>query len=948
MNHLDDIPPVSGRASDIPETLAADASTVREIAGLALPERIGRYRILKRLGKGGMGAVYLAEDTQLRRKVALKVPNFGPDERPDVLERFYREARTAARLQHPHICPVFDVDQIDGRHVLTMAYLEGDTLAKLVPEFPNRPPTEAAALVRTVALALDEAHRQGIIHRDLKPANIMIDPRGRPVVMDFGLAREIEAASSELSSPGMVMGTPDYMAPEQARGDLTMMGPGCDVYSLGVVLFQLLTGTVPFQGTTMDVLAQHLRAEPPSLASRRPDTDPRLEAICRKAMAKEPSQRFLCMGEFAQALEEYERAPSAAAPAAEVERPLDRAVADALVLLRTWGWEAGVARLRERLERPGDAQPEELALLLEWLAGQPDAHERALECFKGQRQLPTLAGWALAGQAFLANSQHHFGRALQLLRQASAADPRDNILQAELSIQRAFRLYQTGELDEAIAALHVALDLCGRQHFLTGVALDVLGLVYANKNNFLAAAECFEQSLECKQRFREEVAVARSYRHLGQFCLEWGDLDRAERSFQKALQLALKSEDERGQASAFHYLGKLELYRGEREASAGRLGAAHRHQLRSAEWFDAGVSANEAAGRGPMEAHARRDRALLHLAGDRLAEAGADLDRAEALFRQGGHEEGVARVLEVRGILARRQGRFAESKRMLRAALNHFDGIADFLEAARAQLEIARTLAAAKDPRQLVVHEYLDALVRAERCRRTGMIRTIEEELRAVDEEALSRHLFRRSRGRSGDLDTASLDEGVTEVASVLFLNLRGFIPFCQGLDPGEVMRTVNQMMTDVSEVLEGHGGFVTSYLGGGFMALLRGAGHAERAVRAALDMIAVVAALNRPRAVLGLRQLPVRIGVASGSVFLGNIGTYQKMDFTAVGPAVNLAARLMRCADPTGVCVSQATYELVRQRFEFAAENPRSLDLPEIGSCPAWDAVGLKASAPA
>src|SRR5262249_37914856 len=137
-----------------------------------VPSRIGRYHVLRLLGRGGMGSVYLAEDTQLHRQVALKVPKFSSDE-PEALERFYREARTAARLQHPNICPVFDVDQVEGTHYLTMAYIEGETLASQAAAYAARPPRDAAALVLKLALALDEAHRQGIIHRDLKPSNVM-------------------------------------------------------------------------------------------------------------------------------------------------------------------------------------------------------------------------------------------------------------------------------------------------------------------------------------------------------------------------------------------------------------------------------------------------------------------------------------------------------------------------------------------------------------------------------------------------------------------------------------------------------------------------------------------------------------------------------------------------------------------------------------------------------
>src|SRR5262245_66664324 len=170
-----------------------------------LPEQFGRYHIRGLLGKGGMGEVYLAHDTQLDRLVALKVPRFRPETGSRELERFYVEARSAARLQHPHICPVFDVNEINGVHHLTMAYIEGQPLSELVAAYaPN--PREAVVLVRTLALALEEAHRQGVIHRDLKPANVMINQRGEPVIMDFGLARTVQARPAHHTHLGTVLG----------------------------------------------------------------------------------------------------------------------------------------------------------------------------------------------------------------------------------------------------------------------------------------------------------------------------------------------------------------------------------------------------------------------------------------------------------------------------------------------------------------------------------------------------------------------------------------------------------------------------------------------------------------------------------------------------------------------------------------------------------------------
>ncbi len=282
-----------------------------------LPAEFGRYRILRLLGRGGMGAVYLAQDSQLGRQVALKVPFFDVSESPQRAERFVREARSAAVLQHPNICTVFDAGQIEGQPFITMAYIGGKPLEdEIEPEAPM-PQIRAAEIVRKIALALDHAHRKGIVHRDLKPANVMMAADGEPVVMDFGLAKrvvDVDRNEVRLTRDGGLLGTPSYMAPEQVKGEVSAIGPATDIYSLGVMLFEMLTGRTPFTGGMTVVIGQILTAPAPPVKEFRPDVDSRLDAICRKAMAKEPADRFSSMAELANALGYYLKVPSASPP----------------------------------------------------------------------------------------------------------------------------------------------------------------------------------------------------------------------------------------------------------------------------------------------------------------------------------------------------------------------------------------------------------------------------------------------------------------------------------------------------------------------------------------------------------------------------------------------------------------------------------------------------------
>ena len=297
-------PTFDGQKNDTKKSRPVDAENPFPM----LPAEFGRYRVLRMLGKGGMGAVYLAEDSQLGRQVALKLPFFDPQESPARIERFSREARSAAALHHPNICTVFDAGEINGRPFITMAYLPGTPLEQQIGGPVPMAQLRAAEIARKIAQALEHAHIKGTIHRDLKPANVMLMPDGEPVVMDFGLAKlaaKPDPNEAKLTRDGGIVGTPSYMSPEQVRGDNQSIGAATDIYSLGVLLFEMVAGTTPYSGPMGAVLGQILVANVPHLQEFRPDAHARLDAICQKAMAKEPHARFRNMAEFSEALGEY-------------------------------------------------------------------------------------------------------------------------------------------------------------------------------------------------------------------------------------------------------------------------------------------------------------------------------------------------------------------------------------------------------------------------------------------------------------------------------------------------------------------------------------------------------------------------------------------------------------------------------------------------------------------
>jgi eukaryotic-like serine/threonine-protein kinase len=280
----------------------------------------GKYRLLERLGAGGMGAVYLCEHILMGRRVALKVLPINQAEDPASLARFYREARAVARLDHPHIVRAHDIDHEDKLHFIVLEFVDGCNLHDFVRRNGTLSPLRAAHYIRQAALGLQHAHEGGLVHRDIKPGNLLLDRQGLVKILDMGLARffhEDTAAFIKEYEVGYIIGTADYVAPEQiidSRVDIR-----ADIYSLGGTLYYLLVGKSPFQdGNNAQKMIWHQVRQPKSLRMLRPDVPDALVRVMERMLAKEPARRYQTPAEVAAALEELTRTPVEAPTAAEL------------------------------------------------------------------------------------------------------------------------------------------------------------------------------------------------------------------------------------------------------------------------------------------------------------------------------------------------------------------------------------------------------------------------------------------------------------------------------------------------------------------------------------------------------------------------------------------------------------------------------------------------------
>jgi class 3 adenylate cyclase len=610
-----------------------------------------------------------------------------------------------------------------------------------------------------------------------------------------------------------------------------------------------------------------------------------------------------------------------------------------LELLREWGWDTGIEKLRAELDlTENEEERVVLQFFVGWMAGERGFHAEALKQMRAVKQLPQLKAWSLVGQAFVMLRQSAFKTVHKLLDEAlKVGQAKDPVLQALIAHCRGATYYHQGRNKQALLELHAALKGYGRDHFRTGRVLDTIGMVYSSKNQYHAALELYLLALKYKERHGDDAGQALTHGQLGRLFFDWERYEQADAHFHNGLNLSRIIGDKRGEALGLNHLARISIAMKDWGKAVDQL----QETLRLSKGRDWKV----------IEGFARKDLARAFLGQGNLRASGREIKKSRDLFEAADFVEGLAHVRRVEGVLFRTQKKFVSSLERFREAWLYFKEFGEPREAARTEFEAARTQVARGST--LAVEELKTALNSAEECQFDGLVAEIQSDLRAVDELEYYKRIYERARGRGVTAGTESLFAGKSEPLSVLFLDVQGSTEYAKDLDAEAVMMTMNVMNAHFVKVLRRYGVSVSAYRGDGFMALVTGLDHPRRAVQAALEMIEALAEFNWPPSLIReyedegaaseMKPLSVRIGIATGEAFVGNVGTYDKMDYTALGTTCNLGARLEAEAEPLIPCISQATYERVRNQFLFSGPRDVKLKGLEDLNIQAWDVVGSK-----
>ncbi|MEW6027288.1 MAG: tetratricopeptide repeat protein, partial [Planctomycetota bacterium] len=525
-----------------PETAGSSASESEPLGN-----QFGHYKLERKLGQGGMGAVYLAFDTTLNRRVALKIMLLSDAESE---ERFLREARAAAKLKHPNITQVYEIGTIGKQHYFTMDYIEGVGLDEVVCNNERKlQPRQVAEIVRDIALALDYAHSQGIVHRDIKPSNILVDSANKPFLTDFGLAKEISGLEKSLTLTGTIVGTPDYMSPEQAKGEKNAVDARSDIFSLGATLYYSFTGHSPFKGEELyEVMNNVINKEPVTPLKLAPNLHRDLETICLKCMEKEQNRRYQSAGELAGDLTSFLAGEAISArPAGFITRVVKKARKHKTIALTVLGAAVLIAAVALVLTLFFSSSQENRAkaeaILSKIRMGEPSAEMKITVAQEALKIDPSFA------EAWEILSEGYYGKK-DCIKEVECLNK-----VIELAPERASAYYKRGwtyyyelkEPDKAVADFEKVVEIAPDSY----MGFFAKGFVEIKGRRFESAIESLNKAVKIKpdapHLYRERAVV---HLHLGKTDLALKDWDKA---------IELKPDD----AGTYYSRGSFYNMRGE-------------------------------------------------------------------------------------------------------------------------------------------------------------------------------------------------------------------------------------------------------------------------------------------------------------------------------------------------------------------------------------------------